>query len=260
MKFTTASPSLEKAWEGNSTYGRWVRSVFKRQPLVNNIAPTGTAGIFGARIPVDNIIPSISSPVHGMTLGAKPLRFNLGSLLAGLEYKLGSIDMTTGVFTKGVDMPVKKVAGEDIQTAAGIVFMHIKNTVVTSIARTFTVTYTNQAGTTNQTFDVEYPATALLQSSIAFLNPIFATNTSGVFNVTNITVSAGLTGGEVEVLGVLPVSYVYSMNNAVPYALDFLTSPMPAYKGVAGEAVGFYTFGLQNASDFCGMLIGIPEA
>lgn len=253
MKNTTANPSLEKIWEGNALYGVWNR-IFSVNTTLPTTPTVNAGGIICSKV-CQIAVPSVTAPVIGMTFRANML-FPSNICIAGLDYLLGTLTVSGNSFADGVTMPTKTVRGTSIQTAADVAFVRVSATL-TATTPVLTLTYTNQSGTGSRTATMTLPTNAAVDSCY-FIPPHFQTGDSGIYDLTNMSISTG-SAGTLQVYGVLPFSKGVT-SGVLGYHTDFLSALEVPYMGVSGENIGFYRLGVAAAASECIIHIqGIPE-
>lgn len=166
------------------------------------------------------------------------------TMMACLEYNLGSINLATGTFTDGSTMPTKLVAGSSVQTASFIPVM-VVNATLTATTPTITVTYKNQAGTNSRSAALVLPTNTAINSAFNIAPHLQGTDT-GIQDVTNITKSAG-TSGTITVYGLLPLA-IATFGNAQSIISNFdpMTVPLYPYRCEASENIAFYSMGVTT--------------
>lgn len=233
--FTSVGPNLNAAYAAQTTFGTFNRQIWTR---IN--APTSTIGAatqgqcVAQRYPIRPVIPAVGAGCDGF------IATNISCLnedgvtahIIGLEYLLGTIT-APNTFTDGVVMPIKKVRGTSVQTAASIIFAVTDATI--SGGPTVNVTYTDQNGNTGNTFSFTCPTTALANTAL-MINSRMTTDT-GIRDITAMSVT-GLTAGNIKVYGILPL--YLSVNQTTEYRVPLLAAPLVPYLLQAGEFLGAY--------------------
>lgn len=238
-------PTLDNLIASNATYGSFCRAIQSTMGSGAKTAASTTSGYTtGARFPDPLVLPS--SFGTGVT-GAIPTQIQLyqggstsgGTMVAGLEVNLGSINLATGTFTDGSAMPSRSIVGANnsIQTAAMMV-MAVIRTGVTGIP-TLSITYTNQAGTGSRTASMTLPTTTVVLSAFLMM-PHFQGTDTAMQDITNVTKSAG-TAGIIDFYGVIPMSVQAGAGVQVSN-IDILSTPLPLISLQPSDTVSMYIF------------------
>jgi len=172
--------------------------------------------------------------------------------LVGLEYALGSIDLSTGTFTDGVAMPTKTIKDTSLQTAALLAFAWVSSAGTTG-APNITITYTDQDGNTGATANLVMPSNSI---GAFLIQPHLASGDVGIRDVTNVTKSAG-TVGTVNIAGLLLLENTVNPNAGVFSDPDLLSLPGIDWLCEPAEKIAVYNLGAGPA-DTSLMLVGIP--
>jgi hypothetical protein len=233
--FTSVGPNLNAAYAAQTTFGTYNRQIWTRINVATTAITAATMGQCTAqRYPIRPVIPAVGAGCDGF------IATNISCLnedgntahIIGLEYLLGTIT-APNTFTDGVAMPIKKVRGTSVQTAASIIFAVTDATI--SGSPTVNVTYTDQNGNTGNTFNFVCPAIAVANTALMINNRM--TTDTGIRDITAMSVT-GLTGGNIKVYGILPL--YMSVNQTTEYRVPLLAAPLVPYLLQAGEFLGAY--------------------
>ena len=243
--FTSVSPNLDAAYTAQTNFGSYNRQFWARIPAATQSVTAITQGQCAAqRYPVRPVIPSVGAGCDGF-IATNISCFSNNTVgvahIIGLEYLLGTI---TGpnTFTDGVAMPIKKVRGTSVQTAASIIFA-VANTAVTGIP-TISMTYTDQDGNTGNTFNVPINTNIAINSAYMINNRM--TTDTGIRDITAMSASS-LTAGTIRIYGMLPL-YI-SLQQNTEYRVPLMSSPLVPYLIQAGEFLGVYRLFNTQASE-----------
>src|SRR5882672_8370303 len=122
--------SVDNVLASINTNGAWRRTIFWHASSgQTGTSPTATAGgpTYLIRDPRVITVPTMGAGITGTYLikakvGQISTSGLAGTMMLGIEYKLGSINLATGTFTDGVAMPSKKHSGlAAVQSATQIV-------------------------------------------------------------------------------------------------------------------------------------------
>lgn len=208
--FTSSVPSIDKALSANETHGSFRRSFFA---MVNNTttSATSTSGYVTAqRFDIRPMMPVIGTGLQGFICAniSAFTQQSLVTVVAGIEYLLGSLNLSTNVFTPGVSMPQKLIkggvasAGAKVQTSSGLTFAVIRN-ALTATNPTITFNYLNSDGNSFNT-TLTLPSNSAANSAF-FINNSISTN-SGIVSILNMSKNTG-TSGIIDVYGILPLHF-----------------------------------------------------
>lgn len=243
-------------------YGPYVRAVCYQHPGSTTAANSTSGVIPGMRMLNPVVLPS------SFAAGVKGIRFiNISGFvsngqtmgLVGLEYELGSLNMSTGVFSAGVTMPTKTINGESVQTAAMWNFL-VADINISASSPQIDVTYTNQAGTASRTATLTLPANPA-RGSAFWVTRYLQGDDTGVRAVTNMTKSAG-TAGTLKFYGLLPLQVLKSDDQGVTFLPRMAHAAMPPFIATASEKIAMYRFGRDayaGGGNFFLNLYGLPE-
>lgn len=178
------------------------------------------------------------------------------SLVAALEYVLGTLTVSGNSFADGVAMPTKTIRGTSLQTAS---LIPVVVATVTLVATTpvLTITYTDQDGNTGQTATLTLP-TNVLANSVFLITPHLAAGDTGIRDITNISISTG-TAGTLKVMGLLPL-FIHAGGAAhrTNY-LNVLSVPTENWLVEANDVISFYRFGSNTTNELTAVLIGTAD-
>lgn len=179
-----------------------------------------------------------------------------GTLIAALEYDLGTINMNSGAFTDGVAMPTKTILGVSVTTAAQIAVL-VVNSAVTATTPAVTISYTDQGGSSGSAV-LTLPTNVAAKSAF-LINPHLGSADSGIRDVTNITKSAG-SAGDCKVYGLLILGHSIGTSSAYdsPNVIPFPTAIWPCE---TSATIAFYAFGSTavSATDVQGTFMGVAD-
>lgn len=241
--FTSVGPNLNAAYAAQTTFGTFNRQIWARINVATTAITALTMGQTTAqRYPIRPVIPAVGAGCDGF------IATNISCLnedvqtghIIGLEYLLGTVT-APNTFTDGVVMPIKKVRGTSVQTAASIIFAVTEANI--SGSPTVNVTYTDQNGNTGNTFSFVCPSTAVANTALIISNRM--TTDTGIRDITAMSVT-GLTAGNIKVYGILPL--YLSVNQTTEYRVPLLAAPLVPYLLQAGEFLGIYRL-FNNATN-----------
>lgn len=183
------------------------------------------------------MMSSFGSGITGAFLTSGNMVTTIAGLnIAGIDYKMATIDLSVGTPSYPYSMPTKMVLGDSIQTASIFTVLHIQTTLVAT-SPVVTLTYTNQDGTGSRTAALTIPTNAIKKSCF-LVSPHLQSGDTGIRAITGMTVSTG-SAGVIEVFGVLPLLITVAGTGAY-YPCNFFSSPFPKYIVEASEYIGFY--------------------
>lgn len=225
---------------------------------------TSCGGITISRLNATFTVPTVSSKYTGWFLDCRGAAEDGSAMvLAGIEYDLGSLNISGNAFSAGSDgsMPTRNIringtTNESIQTAS----MWSVITILTNLSATtptITTTYTNESGTGSRSVAVTLPTSAAAQSSY-LLNPHLQSPDLGIQSVSNMSTSAGASG-TMAVRGLLPLNWTITMAALTGAAsLPRLQLNFPKWIALPGEKIAFYRVGSISTSDLYATITGIP--
>lgn len=235
-------------------YGMWNFSYFNVNTAAITAATTTSGYVSCGRNIADISIPTFGSGINCAFLTMADM-FNedaTTTLMIGIEYNLGEINIGTGTFTDGVAMPTKTVGGASVQTAAMMAFAHI-DTALTGTAPALTVTYTDQDGNTGNTCSMTLPATATATSSY-FMIPHLANGDTAIRDITACSRTGG-TAGVVSFRGILPLAIQIKGN----YNISPLLYSLPKFPIGSGEKLAIYRWGATSSWWTVGAFAILPD-
>jgi len=247
--FTSVSPNLDAAYTAQTNFGSYNRQFWTRIPAATtNITAVTQGQCVAQRYPVRPVIPSVGAGCDGFIATNISCFSNTPGTahIIGLEYLLGTI---TGpnTFTDGVAMPIKKVRGTSVQTAASIIFA-VADIQVVGIPN-ISMTYTDQDGNTGNTFNV--PINSAIAVNTAYMINNRMTTDTGIRDITSMSASS-VTSGRIRIYGILPL-YI-SLQQNTEYRVPLMSSPLVPYLIQAGEFLGVYRlFSTQPSEVFVSM-------
>jgi hypothetical protein len=244
----------------NTNFGGYYQEYFSRA-LANSTNANATSGSVAVqRMPSPLTMPSsFGTGVTGCIFTKIDMISNVSNtmILAGIEYDLGSINMSTGAFSDGRTMPSKIVNGVSVQTAS-IIPMLAVTASVTAVAPAITITYKNQGGTGSRTATLTTANNPLLGSAFC-IAPHLQSGDTGIQDITNITKSAG-SAGTVHVYGILPLAISGAGTNQGSYqGFDPMTLSLYPYTVEASEIISFYSIGSVTAAGIDASLVGVAD-
>lgn len=168
------------------------------------------------------------------------------TIVCGIEIDMGSLAVSTNVFTDGSTMGTRTVAGSSV-TMASVVPMLVVTSQLTAATPVITTTYTNQAGVGSKSSALTLPSNSVANSAF-MMSPHLASGDTGIRDVTNMSKSAG-TVGVLHVYGLLPLQII-SQNNSTAHLVagfDPLTIPLYPYSVQSTDTLAFYIFGTTSS-------------
>lgn len=222
-------------------------------------AGTVQSGYTGFKHYTDEFIMPSSLPasVLGYFFGSLDVSANINQATthACLQYDLATLTGAAS-FAAGVTMPVKRILGQSIQTAAMLAVLRITTAFTGGTTPTIVITYTNQDGVTGRTATLILPANPTANAAF-LIAPHLQSGDTGILSVQNITRSLG-TVGVCVVSGLLPMHIQPSAISA-PNPVEPLTQMLPRFLAEANEVIAFYANQAANATQvqISGLLI--PE-
>ena len=258
-KLASNSPSIDTMLTNASLYGPWVQPYHSRGLAATTAATTTSGYATSTRHPNTLAIPTLTAPVTGVRFTQIEMHSDDSSKLyvAALEYVLGTFVMNTSTFTAGVTVPTKIIRGLSL-TGAGILPMLAYTVAGTGTAATFTITYTNQAGTANHSMTISPPTPPIINSAFC-LRPHLATGDTAMRAVTDISKTGG-TNGTIIVTALLVLQTCIIAPGGASYSgLDLLPVPNIPWIGEAGDVIAFYAFGGVATSDIHAVISGVAD-
>lgn len=233
--------SIDSILASIDTWGIFNRSFFTRSlGATPTSALTTCGGVSIGRNATGFTMPSVDAALEGMYL----TKCNLvgpaqgGEWLLGIEYLLGTLTVSTNVFSAGVSMPTKKVRGVSTQTASMFTVV-TPTTGLTATAPTLTATYTDQDGNTGQTATMVFPNSPNTGSGF-LMEPHLANGDTGVRAITNLSISTG-SAGVLAVYGVLILQIVGQASGNRWATLQPLKNGLPNYLIEPGNVLNVYS-------------------
>ena len=163
---------------------------------------------------------------------------------------LGNLNLSTNVFTAGSAMPTITALGTSTQLASFLIIE--ATTALNSAPGTYTVTYTDQGGTSRTTGSVTPAASAVIYSAAV---PLPVANGPGVRAVTAAVRSGGTSPtGTITFWGVIPLGEFIAKGTNSPGVINNTTAgfKLPSLGG--GDTVGVWYMGTANATRIFGQL------
>ncbi len=224
-------------------------------------ANTTSGYITVQRLPTTITLPSLTG-YSGWELEAEMVSEDVGSLVACLEYDLGSLAVNTNTFTAGTDssMPSRdtRISGTDYtaRQTASMIPMLVATATLTATTPVITTTYVNEDGTGTRTCTMTLPTNASANSAFV-MSPHLNTPDTGMQDVTNMSRSVG-TVGTLRVKGIIP--FAYSTNSIALQSAGFsnILKPVAPVVAVAGDVIAFYYFGGNASKDVEALVFGRP--
>jgi hypothetical protein len=256
----TTINSLDNLINSARSSGMWSRALFDQVGATTD--DTNSGGTSAQRFPTPISLPS---SFGGSVTGALFTLVDIGCAdsagsnkvnIAGIEFTLGSLNIATNVFSSGVSMPTRNIAGSSIITATMLPMLVVTTTTVTT-SPSITITYTDQSGNTGNSMTFAPPANAVINSAYCLANK-FAAGDTGMRAVTNMSVSGTVTSGTVKVMGLLPIGMAVGGGGASS-SVDPLAHPMPIFPAAASDLIAFYSFGPSVAKDLLAFLAAVGD-
>jgi hypothetical protein len=225
-------------------------------------AATTTSGSISAqRMPRTFTIPSVSG-YTGWELDVEMSTEDAGTVIAALEYNLGSLNFATSVFTAGVSMPTKdtRIDGTTYSSrqTSTLIPMMVVTSSLTATTPVITTTYTNEDGTGSRTSSLTLPTSPGVNTAF-MMTPHLNSGDTGIQSVSNMTKSTG-NPGTLTVYGLIPVAVTtYATSSTTTGGwVPSLLQPVAPVLATSGETLAFYTFGSAAARDFQACIFGRP--
>lgn len=193
--------------------GYWAQ----RNVRVEQTAATTATALTGQQITLNRI--GLVQTMESLPTGVTSYKLTGGSLLTSTAssfilaecVNLGSLDISTNVFTDGSTMPTK-TEGNTSRTIDGMVFMEV-TTALNATPGTITITYVDQNGNAAETTASQTLTASAAVGTVA----MFPLNTpdTGVRDITAALRSAGTTPtGVVRFWGIIPI-HIFSNQSIV---------------------------------------------
>lgn len=253
--------SLDAMLASVADHGPMLRCMHLFVPSTTTAATEQCGGITAARYTSAWTMPSVGSGLAGAYFPNIRLAANqsIASVIAGLEYSLGTLTVSGNSFADGVAMPSKRSNGglTPVQTVASEILVVVTATL-TATTPVLTITYTDQDGNTGQTATLTLPTNAAIHSAFR-VNPHLASGDTGIRDVTNLSISTG-SAGSLVVYGILPLAILTMTATGAAGSNSPLIAPAVLYLVEPGDVIGFYRYvDATVASSAFVMLSGVAE-
>lgn len=253
--FASSTPTINAGLVAEAQNGALHRS-FGRRGSSSTAALATCGSVSCYRMPGTVPIPSPGSGVAGFVFPTmNTWTEDPCIMLAGIEYELGSLTVSTNTFSAGSSMPTETIRGVSVQTAAAFCFA-VCTVAVTATTPTLTITYTDQDGNTGNSCAPVLPTSPLIDTAF-FLQPHLANGDTAMRAVTNMSISTG-SAGTIRVFGLLPLTISHNTSSQM-FASDMLGFFGPDYISTTSDKIAVYRVTSATASDFIGMYTGLPD-
>jgi len=250
--------SLDAMLKASANNGMWTRFFMYTTGVTT--AANATSGLLSAQ-KFDRVLKLPASFGGGVSQGfctacQMCCEDATSHFIAGLAYKLGSIDMNAGTFTDGVAMPTKIVDKVSVLTASQMAFCFV-SAALTATTPVITITYTDQDGNGSASAALTLPTSPALGSAF-FIDPHLANGDTGIRDVTNITKSAG-TVGTLDIYGFLLIGTSGQTQNFEAVHAPMLALPSVIWPIEVNDEIHFLRLGQTTSCDIAAVVAICPD-
>lgn len=242
----------------NNFIARGAADFILSQPMWGEMQTAGNVS-FGDNIQlqmnaaVTKALPSLPSGVTSYI----PLRFmgyatnNTSQFLLAKVFVMGSLDISSNVFTDGSQYPTVTEAGVSRQIFGPIIAC--VTTVLNALPGTLTVTYVDKDNNSAETSVAGTPTASAVVNSSGFVR--LNAGDIGAIDVTNAARSGGTTPtGVITFYGVIPIGFMGSVVSAAGLLGNFLTDTICPIRLGAGDVLSLINIPRNNA--YTGAVVG----
>lgn len=250
--------SIDNMLAASASSGAFAQLIFLNTTTTTSAGLTTDGYQTSSRYITPYTVPSLGTGVTSCKFPTIKMNNDDGdtSLVAALEYDLGSLTVSGDVFTSGVSMPTKTLNGVSVTTAASMIYL-VCTASFTATTPVITITYTNQAGTGSRTATLTLPSGLTINTALA-VAPHLQAGDTGIRSVQDISISTG-SAGTATLYGLLPLAYNMGVAAGICNGVTPMNAPVQMWPCAGGENIGFYRFGANQASSLAVMLVGLGD-